>query len=498
MTKRKTALSAPEYPTYVARYRHNWQQLSLDVCGMHLTHQQRPLALAIQQEGCRVSVSSGHGTGKSSLLAMMIIAFITTYPKARVVITANKVEQVKIGIFKYLADYWSKAVSRFPWLDKYFTLTAEQFYAVGFQKPWSVGIKGYRLGNEEALAGEHANHLLYIVDEASGLSDKTFDYITGALTQTDNRLVLLSQPTRITGYFYESHHSLAKKAGEEYGFISFQLNSELSSLVNHSYLVEKRKQYGGRLSPEYCIRVLGAFTKQAEGMLIGRDDVDQGFDVTIEHQPDWGYIAIADIAGGEGRDSSVLNILKVSGFDEERVAESIKLLEMNIGVDGVEFADIIERETQEYPNITIAVDADGYGLITAQTLEKKSIDVVRIHWGTPVHSKTQKVRFRSKRDFGSVMVKEALRDGRLRLNDHYSVKQKTLNQFVKIPYKFNEAGQWRIESKDKMRAEGIKSPDIFDTYAMAWLVDYIPAGSESANTSSSDTLLAWAKESLTN
>ncbi|MCX4030412.1 terminase [Spartinivicinus marinus] len=496
MAKRKTALSSPEYPAYVARYRHDWERLALDVCGMHLTHQQCPLAFSIQQEGCRVSVSSGHGTGKSSLLAMLIIAFMTTYPKARVVITANKVEQVKIGIFKYLADYWQKAVNRFPWLDEVFTLTAEQFYAVGFQKSWSVGIKGYRLGNEEALAGEHADHLLYIVDEASGLSDKAFDYITGALTQTDNRLVLLSQPTRITGYFYESHHSLAKTSPDDHGFTAFQLNSEESPLVTQSYIVEKVKQYGGRQSPEYCIRVLGAFTKQAEGMLIGRDDVDRGFINEVEHRSEWGYIAIADIAGGEGRDSSVLNILKVSGFDDERVAESVKLLEMNTGVDGVEFAEIVEKETQSYPNITIGVDADGYGLITAQTLEKRGIDVIRIHWGTPVHSKTQKIRFRSKRDFASVMVKEALRDNRLRLNDHYSVKQKTLNQFVKIPYKFNEVGQWRIESKEKMRAEGIKSPDIFDTYAMAWLVDYIPAGMELDHTNSSDELLAWAKQSL--
>ncbi|NYZ69869.1 hypothetical protein H0A36_28045, partial [Endozoicomonas sp. SM1973] len=71
-------------------------------------------------------------------------------------------------------------------------------------------------------------------------------------------------------------------------------------------------------------------------------------------------------------------------------------------------------------------------------------------------------------------------------------------QFVKIPYKFNEVGQWRIESKEKMRADGIKSPDIFDTYAMAWLVDYIPAGMELDHTNSSDDLLAWATQSLSN
>ncbi|ELW27042.1 large terminase domain protein, partial [Escherichia coli 3.4880] len=31
------------------------------------------------------------------------------------------------------------------------------------------------------MAGEHADHLLYIIDEASGVSDKAFSVITGAL-----------------------------------------------------------------------------------------------------------------------------------------------------------------------------------------------------------------------------------------------------------------------------------------------------------------------------
>ncbi|HGV5226829.1 TPA: terminase, partial [Escherichia coli] len=78
---------------------------------------------------------------------------------------------------------------------------------------WTILIKSCRPGNEEALAGEHADHLLYIIDEASGVSDKAFSVITGALTGKDNRILLLSQPTRPSGYFYDSHHRLAIRPG---------------------------------------------------------------------------------------------------------------------------------------------------------------------------------------------------------------------------------------------------------------------------------------------
>ncbi|MDA5364264.1 hypothetical protein PIA90_27515, partial [Escherichia coli] len=40
----------------------------------------------------------------------------------------------------------------------------------------------------------------YIIDEASGVSDRAFGIITGALTGQDNRILLLSQPTRPSGY----------------------------------------------------------------------------------------------------------------------------------------------------------------------------------------------------------------------------------------------------------------------------------------------------------
>ncbi len=119
------------------------------------------------------------------------------YPGARAIIVANKIQQVMTGIFKYIKINWATATSRFPWLADYFVLTETAFYEVTGKGVWTVVPKGFRLGSEEeTLAGEHADHLLYIIDEASGVSDRAFGIITGALTGQDNRILLLSQPTR--------------------------------------------------------------------------------------------------------------------------------------------------------------------------------------------------------------------------------------------------------------------------------------------------------------
>lgn len=494
MAKKQTVLHDKRYPAFVSRYRHNWHLFALQVCGELLTWQQDDVVEEVQVEGSRTSVSSGHGTGKSALSAIMILAFMICYPRGRVILTANKVQQVKIGVFKYLKHYWPRIEKRFPWLAKYFVLTMEQFYAVGFQGQWEVVIKGYRMGNEEALAGEHADHLLYIVDEASGLSDKAFNYIEGALTQADNRLLLLSQPTRSVGTFYDSHHDRKWVEPGGRGFASLVLNSEESPLVTTDYLEDWLKKAGGRDSPEYCIRVRGMFTDHAAGFLIGRTMTDAAFVVEINHDDNYGYLALCDVSGGEGRDSSVINICRVSGFGDEKLVESIVVKEMPVGVNGADFARHIKTAVEPYPNITVAIDSDGYGLITAQEAEKLGLNVVRIHWGVPPHSKEHKRRFAKKKDYACVMVHDALRDKRLKLCSSAQIKDKTIKQFTKIPYSFNEDGKWVMDSKKKMKGDGIPSPDIFDTYAFAWLVDYIPAGESLAE--NDDSYGDWASQVL--
>ncbi|MGC6746477.1 hypothetical protein ACP0HM_30140 [Escherichia coli] len=101
---------------------------------------------------------------------------------------------------------------------------------------------------------------LYIIDEASGVSDKAFSVITGALTGKDNRILLLSQPTRPSGYFYDSHHRLAIRPGNPDGlFTAIILNSEESPLVDAKFIRAKLAEYGGRDNPMYMIKYVVNF-----------------------------------------------------------------------------------------------------------------------------------------------------------------------------------------------------------------------------------------------
>lgn len=464
----------PRWQELVLLYRYDWISAAEVMFGKIPTWQQEMIIEAVQEVGSKTTVSSGHGTGKSDMTSIMILCYMIFFPGARVILVANKLQQVKTGIFKYLKENWKTCIKRFPWLKGYFTLTDMQFFETASKGVWEVVPKGFRLGNEEALAGEHADHLLYIIDEASGVSDKAFGIIKGALTQEDNRLLLISQPTRTSGEFYDSHHRLAITPQNPDGiYTAIRLNSEESPLVTLKFIKEKLVDYGGRESPEYLIKVRGEFPSSLSGYLLGRDECDRAMRRKVYLAKGWGWVACCDV--GNGRDKSVLSIFRISGYGKYRRVVPFLVREMESTVTPSRFADFIfsECDPEKYPNITIVIDGDGVGATTADVLEEKhGVVAQRIRWGLPLHNKELRKRFINQRAYANVYAAQAIRQGRMKLDKG----GKTADQASKIPVSLNEAGQWVAMPKEQMRIKlNLKSPDHWDTFCFTQLADYIPA-----------------------
>ncbi|ELF3354125.1 terminase, partial [Salmonella enterica subsp. enterica serovar Rissen] len=92
--KIKCVTSDPRWRDMVIKYRYNFTQAVVDIFGMFPSHQQQEIIQSVQQKGSRTTVTSGHGTGKSSLTAMLLLIYLILFPDARVIIVANKIGQV--------------------------------------------------------------------------------------------------------------------------------------------------------------------------------------------------------------------------------------------------------------------------------------------------------------------------------------------------------------------------------------------------------------------
>lgn len=448
------------------------------------TWQQVPAMKAIQEPGSRVAISSGHGTGKSRMYAIICDWMLRVYPLSNTMLTATNIKQVRSVVWKELEDLHGIVDSHFPWMAGHFVKETERYYAKGKKDSWYVMPRTAPKHKPDSLSGQHRDWYTVLVDEASGVDDAIMGVLRGALTDKRNRFVMVSQPLRSSGHFADAFTTLKEI------YKTFHFNAEESPLVSKEFIREKLIEYGGHHSPEYQIKVLGRFPDNLSGMLIPRHWCLDSQKFKIHHTSEWGWVITVDVGEGVYRDSSVYTVGRVSGYDETRVVDPIETVERN-DIDPKRFGQLVHQRALDFPNVTIAVDSDGPGLATAIELEDLGHDVVRIHWGRPPHADSAKKRYQDQRAYACVMARQSIFEGRLKL----APGNKVVEQASKIPYSFDRRGRYVIMPKQQMSSQGIRSPDIFDTHCFFYLADYIPAG-EAANTEEKDELLKWAEAIL--
>jgi hypothetical protein len=154
-------------------------------------------ALQALADGKHVAIRSGNGVGKSALLAWIVIWYLSTRPYPKIPCTAPTLHQFRDVLWSEIA-YWLSRSKVKPIL----TWTAEKVCMAGQEASWFAVAR--TATDKESLAGFHSPHMLFIVDEASGVEDPTFEAIDGALTTPGALVVMTGNPTRLSGYFYEA------------------------------------------------------------------------------------------------------------------------------------------------------------------------------------------------------------------------------------------------------------------------------------------------------
>ncbi|AFS78507.1 hypothetical protein Curi_c14980 [Gottschalkia acidurici 9a] len=58
----------------------------------------------------------------------------------------------------------------------------------------------------ENMQGFHEDYMLFVVDEASGITAPIMETILGTLSGQKNKLLMCGSPTRTNGVFYDFHN----------------------------------------------------------------------------------------------------------------------------------------------------------------------------------------------------------------------------------------------------------------------------------------------------
>ncbi|GHU75722.1 hypothetical protein AGMMS49992_20240 [Clostridia bacterium] len=416
------------------------------------------------------SVRSGHGVGKSAVEAAAILWYLCTRPFPKIPCTAPTMHQL-IDILWAEIRKWMR---QSPVIENTFAWTQQRIYHKQYPEEWFAVAR--TATTPDALQGFHANHVLYIIDEASGVDDRIFEPVLGALSTEGAKLLMCGNPTQLSGIFYDSHHKNREH------FCTLHIDGRTSQRVSAEYVQSIIDMYGED-SDVFRVRVAGEFPKATSDAFIAMEWCEKASKLT----PNIEKVTRIDIGVDVARfgdDSSVLcAVLDKSLQLEPLIYHHNETMELT-----GKLIQFLRRLSADYPGATmvIKIDCDGLGVGVYDRLKEqldtlraelnrdyKTLDAIECHFGGAGGSLKEgdPIEYANSTGLMWGTVREALRTGTLAL--HESAQQ--ISQLSNRRYAINSAGRIELERKESMKRRGLPSPDIGDALALAMWEPYKPS-----------------------
>ena len=414
-----------------------------DVLGARPTHQQVRILEALAEHR-RVSVRSGHGIGKDAAASMAILWFLTTR-RGKVPCTAPTARQLYDVLWSELSLWWKRLPA---WLGARFELTRDRFVCREAREDWFAAARTSRRENPDALQGFHADHLMFVLDEASGIPDEVIEPVLGALTGPDNYCLLLGNMVRSRGFFYDSHHR------HRAHWHCLHFSSEDSPLVEKSWIEEMAARYG-RDSSIYQVRVLGEPPKKEADRLIGLELLEAAVR-RYDQTPEGGLVVWGLDPARFGDDESVLC---------RRRGDRIESLTGVRRWDTMQVSGWVAAQWEMCPErdrpSRILVDAIGLGAGVADRLKELGLPVIGVNVSESPSLKERYANFRAELWGRFAGWLEERRGG---LPDD----QDLLAQASSLKFFYDSAGRIRLEKKEDLKKRGLPSPDRADAVVLTF------------------------------
>lgn len=485
-------------------WRKDWNKFLREAFGVNLDKEQQAIVSAAQHKR-RVSVVSGTARGKDFVAACCAICFLYLTPRWRknaqgkielventkVALTAPTDRQVLNIMMPEISRLYNRAKAKgilLPGrLNSYNIRTDnEEWFLTGFKADEH---------NHEAWSGFHAVHTMFVVTEATGISDDTFAAIEGNL-QGDSRILIVFNPNTPVGYAARSQkgdrwekfrlNSLtAPNVTEKRSIIPGQVDYEwVRDKIEHWCMPISENEVSAELDdfefegvwyrPEDLFRkkVLGKFPKVSDDVLIPMQWLELAHDrwkMANGKEPLSSDVRMLGVdVAGMGRDSTC--------YCERKGAWVAPFVCHNSGgqADHMKVAGQIVNLRQYHPEMYVSIDTIGEGAgVYSRCLELDSnqhiISCKYSEWAKEFRGKeptdmTGQYRFQNMRAWLFWAVRDWLNPknetGAMLPPDPVFDEEAT-----EIRWSFRSDGRIIIEPKDDIKARIGRSPDKFDALA---------------------------------
>lgn len=406
------------------------------------------IALETIAEDDRLTIRSGHGVGKSALLAWTIIWWISTRYPSKIACTAPTSHQLYDVLWSEVA-YWIRNLPKA--LASQFIVKNDRIELKDGGTDTFASARTSRRENPDALQGFHSPNMLFLVDEAPGVEDIVFEVAQGALSTRGAKIIMAGNPTRPNGFFHRSHHSE--------NWTKMHVPCDASTMVDPGFIKEMEEQYGLD-SNVYRVRVLGEFPSADEDAFIPLHIVQGAVERDINVDPGepvlWGLDVARSLAGDHSALAKRQGTVLLEPVKTWRLDDAMEL----VGRVQMEYDTLQPSQRPEY----IFVDSIGMGGPVADRLRQLKMPAVDVNVAdTP-----------SMKDVYAKLRDELYGDVRRWFNTH-KVKipedDELVGELTTIqvdPKAMARIGKIKLETKVDMKKRGVASPNRSDAVALTF------------------------------
>jgi hypothetical protein len=392
----------------------------------------------------REAIASGHGIGKTTTVAWLILWAMSTRAHLTGVVTANTMSQLSTKTWRELALWHERAINR-----HWFKWSATKFWHKDHPATWAVQAEPWSEHRSEAFAGRHGKYKLIVFDEASAIPDKIFEVTEGAMTDPRSIWCIFGNPTKNSGRFYRAFTDPDSRWGTQ------TVDSRSVRFTDKGELEAQIKANGGIDSDFTRVRVLGLFPRRGSLEFISAAVVEMAMKRSLQLEA-WMLLPVVlgvDVARF-GDDQSVICV---------RQGRKVHELRRFRGLNTIEVAQQTIRAAKDWTAVAVFVDGVGVGAGVVDYLMALGHGVVEVNAGERA---LDEIRYHDKNAECWDRMREAL-PGMDLPKDDFDLR----DSLTQREYDHDERQRVRLESKRLMKKRGLQSPDAADALSLTFAME---------------------------
>lgn len=423
---------------------------------------------------------AANGVGKTVLAADLVVSFLADLPAATVIITAPTNRQVAELLWPHVTERLQKEG------------LAPQDWIIPMAPKWK-GDEGDRLigfatNTPQRMQGFHAENLLIIIDEASGMPTSLVEALEGIAVAENNYILAIGNPNTASGAFYEmtrrpswhtesisalDHPNVLKRREVIPGATTWismvdrirdwcQIFEQPTAETFSVEISDVELHIGPDPKPQlrhFCpndpfrVRYLGRFPSAVEYSLIERSKVAIALEATIPG--DSPKVAALDVAR-TGGDRTIYGLRA-----GERLVKMITIPATDLVEQARKVAQLLREDQPE----KIVVDAAGMGYgVVDLLLHLTEVQVVPFIGAEAPVSPTQQKRYTNRRAAAYAYLAEAFENRRIAIPRI----DELLQELEAMRYRYTDENKMQMLRKEDIKKSLGRSPDMADCLSLLW------------------------------